>query len=457
MQTDMNDANEEVAHDETNNTASAPEAVTVSEMKGLPSRGRATTPFIVVSTVILLIAAVALVWFLRSRTSSAGRPVPAPSNATLNQPGSSESATAEKETTITLAPDVTQRAGLKIETVGEQVISDGSGASGALATGIIQTNAYRTTPVVSLVGGIVRRVDVELGKEVKRGQTIAVVFSEELATAQSRYLTALAQLEEHHKHHRREAQLVEIGAASREEFEQATTQLRTAESEVAAQRQKLLLLGLTSQRIDQLSTSSQISSEVNLPSPASGTVVSRSANPGEVIAADKEIARVADLSSVWVIGQVYEKDLGRVRVGSGATITNDAYPGRVFRGRIAYVDPSLDQATRTAQVRIELANPGQALKIGMYVNVAFAALAGAPATTPVVPKDAVQNINNQPVVFVATKDPNAFVLRPVRLGPESNGRYPVLEGLSIGERIVTEGSFLLRAEWVKMNLATHSH
>ena len=84
-------------------------------------------------------------------------------------------------------------------------------------------------------------------------------------------------------------------------------------------------------------------------------------------------------------------------------------------------------------------------------------MAGAPPTTPVVPKDAVQNINNQPVVFVATKDPNAFVLRPVRLGPESNGRYPVLEGLSIGERIVTEGSFLLRAEWAKMNPATHSH
>jgi cobalt-zinc-cadmium efflux system membrane fusion protein len=454
MQTDMNDTNEKVAHDETNDTATAREAGTASE---IPSRGRSATPFIVVSAAILLIAGVALVWFLRSRTSSAGRPVPAPSNTTLNQPGSSESATAAKETTITLAPDVAQRAGLKIETVGEQIVSDGSGASGALATGIIQANAYRTTPVVSLVGGIVRRVDVELGKEVKRGQTIAVVFSEELATAQSRYLTALAQLEEHHKHHRREAQLVEIGAASREEFEQATTQLRTAESEVAAQRQKLLLLGLTPQRIDQLSTSSQISSEVNLPSPASGTVVSRSANPGEVIAADKEIARVADLSSVWVIGQVYEKDLGRVRVGSGATITNDAYPGRVFRGRIAYVDPSLDQATRTAQVRIELANPGQALKIGMYVSVAFAALAGAPATTPVVPKDAVQNINNQPVVFVATEDPNGFVLRPVRLGPESNGRYPVLEGLSIGERIVTEGSFLLRAEWVKMNPATHSH
>ena len=93
----------------------------------------------------------------------------------------------------------------------------------------------------------------------------------------------------------------------------------------------------------------------------------------------------------------------------------------------------------------------------MYVNVSFAAMAGATTTTPVVPKEAVQNINNQQIVFVATKDPNVFVMRPVRLGPESNGRYPVLEGLSVGERVVTEGSFLLRAEWLKLNSATHAH
>jgi RND family efflux transporter MFP subunit len=158
-----------------------------------------------------------------------------------------------------------------------------------------------------------------------------------------------------------------------------------------------------------------------------------------------------------MIGQVYEKDLGRVRVGSGASITTEAYPGRVFRGRIAYVDPSIDQATRTAQVRIELANPGQVLKLGMYVNVSFGALAGTRATTPVIPKDAVQNINNQQIVFVATREANVFVLRSVRLGPESNGRYPVLEGLSVGERIVTEGTFLLRAEWVKTNSLSHSN
>jgi membrane fusion protein, heavy metal efflux system len=394
---------------------------------------------------LVLITAVAVVgWIiLRSRSSGAGRLVPAP----RDMPAAQTPTPATGELTITVAPEVMQRAGIKIEPIGEQVSADLAGS--ALTTGIVQANAYHATPVVSLVGGIVRRVNAELGQSVVRGQTMAIIFSDELAQAQSRYLTAQADLEEHHKHHTRTTKLVEIGAASREELEQATTKLRSAESELASQRQRLLLLGLSPQRINSLRSSEQVSSEVSLPSPVSGTVIVRSANPGEVIQADKEILRVADLSSVWVIGQVYEKDLGRIKVGSGASIASEAYPGRVFRGQVSYVDPILDPTTRTAQVRIELANPGQALKIGMYVNVAFLTLAGSESAVPVVPANAVQNINNQQVVFVALSEPNAFAMRPVRLGTEANGRYPVLEGVSIGDRIVTEGSFLLRAEWLK--------
>src|SRR5436305_15070458 len=192
---------------------------------------------------------------------------------------------------------------------------------------------------------------------------------------------------------------------------------------------------MTSQRIDSMISTSQISSEVTVPSPSSGTVTSRTVNPGEVIEANKELMRVTDLSTVWVVGQVYEKDLATVRVGSGANVTSDAYPGQVFRGRVTYVDPKIDQATRTAQVRIELANPRQMFKIGMYVNVAFGALGVAEKSTASVPKDAVQAINNQQVVFVATDKPTEFIMRPVRIGAESNGFYPVLEGLTVGERV----------------------
>src|SRR5207237_1355963 len=182
------------------------------------------------------------------------------------------------------------------------------------------------------------------------------------ADAQARYLTALAALDEHHRHHLRTVKLVEIGAASREELEMASTKYREAESDVANLRQKLLLLGLSSQRIASLNSTSQINSEVSVPAPSSGTLTSRSVNPGEVIEANKELMRVTDLSTVWVVGQVYEKDLATVRVGSGANVTSDAYSGQVFRGHVTYVDPKIDPATRTAQVRIETWSHGQIFK-----------------------------------------------------------------------------------------------
>src|SRR6266851_4858606 len=365
----------------------------------------------------------------------AGKPVPAPRSVSFDEPAN-RPATITGDQKLILTPEQTQGAGLKIETVGERPTTD---ASGQMATGVVQANSYKETPVVSLVGGIVRSVRGELGQSLKRGQTVAVVFSNELADAESRYLTATAALDEHHRHHMRTMKLVEIGAASRQELEEASSKYREAESNVANLRQKLMLLGMSSPRIDAVNSTS------------SGTITSRSVNPGQVIEANRELMRVTDLSTVWVVAQLYEKDLATIRVGSGANITSDAYPGRVFRGRISYVDPKIDPATRTAQVRIELRNPGQALKIGMYVNVAFATLGAAEKTTPVVPKDAVQNIANQQFVFVATDKPNEFLLRAVRLGTESNGVYPVLEGLNVGERVVTEGSFLLRAEWLKQH------
>lgn len=406
------------------------------------------TALVAVVAVMVIAGLGLLVWLLRPGNSGgAGRPVPAPRTVTIDQPVNQRTVAASSEPTITLAPDQAQRAGIKVEKVGEQLMSE---IAGQQATGVVQPNAYRETPVMSLVGGIVRKVDAELGQNVGRGKPLAVVTSQDLADAQSRYVTAMAELDEHHKHHLRTEKLVSIGAASREEFEMATTKLKTAESDVAALRQRLELLGLSRERVSQLRSSSQISSDVTLPSPVAGTVTSRTVNPGEVIEANKELLRVTDLSSVWVVGQVYEKDLGRIRTGSGASITSDAYPGRIFRGRVAYVDPRLDPQTRTAQVRIELANPGQLLKIGMYVSAAFATLGEASEqTTPVVPIAAVQNLNNQQIVFVATSNPNIFVLRMVRVGPESNGHYSVLEGLSVGDRIVTDGSFLLRAEWLK--------
>jgi multidrug efflux pump subunit AcrA (membrane-fusion protein) len=123
---------------------------------------------------------------------------------------------------------------------------------------------------------------------------------------------------------------------------------------------------------------------------------------------------------------------------------------------VTYIDPNINQETRTAQARIELENPGQMLKIGMYVRASFGALGTGEMTAPVIPSAAVQNMNNQKIVFAATDKPNVYVMKTVRLGAEANGQYVVLEGLNVGDRVVTEGSFLLRAEFMKQAPA-HQH
>jgi RND family efflux transporter MFP subunit len=434
----MNDNNEK------DREGQSDESLPTQNESGIGPLRRSKRNVIVASVGIVAIAVVALAaWLLWP--SKTGKPVPAPRSVSFEESSAPQTVNPEEQI-LTLGLEQVQRAGLKVETVGEQPAGE---AAGQMTTGTVQANSYKETPVISLVGGIVRSVSGELGQNVRRGQKVAIVFSNELADTQSRYVAALAGLDEHHRHHLRTLKLVEIGAASRQDLETATTQYREAETNLANLRQKLLLLGLSSQRISALNSISQISSEVIVTAPSSGTLTSRSVNPGEVIEANRELMRITDLSSIWIVGQVYEKDLATVRVGSGANVTSDAYPGRIFRGRVSYVDPKIEPATRTAQVRIELANPGYMFKIGMYVNIAFGALGRSESTVPVIPKAAVQTIGSLQFVFVAAENANQFILHPVRLGPETNGFYPVLEGLSLGDRIVTEGSFMLRAEWLK--------
>src|SRR5207302_1539578 len=245
------------------------------------NKGRTNKPIggaVVAAIAIIGVAFVAwLLW-----PGKAGKPVPATRSVSIEETPSQQAMSGDQK--LTLSPEQVQRAGLKIETVGERPSSE---ATSQMTTGIVQPNIYKETPVASLVGGILRSVNAELGQNVRRGQQVAVVSSNELAEAQSSYLKALAELDEHHRHHTRTVKLVEIGAASREELEMANTKLRDAESNVANLRQKLLLLGLSSQRIASLNSTSQISSEVNVPAPSSGTLTSRSVNPGEVIEANK--------------------------------------------------------------------------------------------------------------------------------------------------------------------------
>lgn len=486
------------------------------------SRRRSRQQKIVIAgvTAVAAIGLISLIVWYFVRSDDAGRPVPAPSISSDDP--SSSSGTAGTDETLTLSATEVENAGLTIETVGEQLSAESETVA---ATGVVEANAYKQTPAVSLVGGIVRRGLPELGQSVRAGQTVAVLFSDELAQTQSRYVSLRTEVENARKNYERSLRLVEInqpargeveqaarqrtaaeaavaqfrsrfertnrliriGAASREELEQDTTKLRTAEAELeeaklrearalrllpispevkaaseealnklraaetdmASVRERLILYGMPSNRVTSLRSPSQITAEISVPAPVSGIVTSRAVNAGEVVGANKELLRITDLSSVWVIAQVFERDLVRLRVGSGASVTSDAFPESVFRGQITYIDPQFDNATRTGKVRIELDNPGGALKLGMYVKAAFGALGDSEKTAPVISASAVQRIEDQDTVFLPTEDPVVFALRAVRLGPEVNGRRVVLEGLKVGDRVVTSGSFLLKAAWLK--------
>ena len=341
---------------------------------------------------------------------------------------------------ITLTPEAVERAGIKTAAVRTESL-----LSSVTVPATVMSNAYRDTKVNTLTGGIVRQVSAELGSPVTRGQALAVIFSSELAEAQMKYLSMQAMLEADHQKRQRTEKLVAIGAASRQELEEVTAVHTSHETEVAAARQRLLLLGLSSNEVGRLADASHVVSEVTVSAPTDGVVIARSVNPGQVVGAAQELFVVTDLSTVWVIGDLYEKDFGSVRVGSVAAITIPSASKDTRRGRVAYIDPRVDPATRTAKVRVEVPNRNTELRLGMYVTVSFET--GSAQRVAIIPRNAAQSVGDRTVVYVPVPDGEGrFTERPVKLGPPVGDAVQVLEGVKPGEQVVTEGSFFLRSE-----------
>jgi RND family efflux transporter MFP subunit len=277
---------------------------------------------------------------------------------------------------------------------------------------------------------------------------LAVIFSHELAEAQMKYLSMQAMLRADHQKLTRTRTLAAIGAASRQEVEEVTAVHEAHATEVAAARQRLLLLGLTPNQVGRLQDASHVVSEVVVVSPGGGTILARNVNAGQVVGAGQEVFTVADLGTVWVIGDLYEMDFATVRVGTPASVLVPSTPAAPLRGRVAYIDPRVDPSTRTAKVRVEVPNPDGALRLGMFVQMAFRVATGE--RRALVPRAAVQSIGHRTVVYLATEEEGRFVETPVTLGAALGDAVQVLNGLKPGEKVVTEGSFFLRAEAARL-------
>jgi RND family efflux transporter MFP subunit len=414
-------------------------------------------PVLVVAAVVLLaVGAGAAYLGLRSaapgRTSSNGQPtmpgtrVPAAVPAT-GQPASGSSASAPlPDVVVTLSPEAAKRAGM-ITTA----VSAGTTTGGVRAPGVVEANAYKQVVVTPVVSGRITRVTADLGQQVQRGQTLAQIFSPELADAQTRYISARAELEAHEQELARTEKLVAIGAASRQELERihAGHTARRADVEGAASR--LQLLGLSADAIEALGPGKNQGATTNVPAPIAGMVTERLANVGLNVDQATKLFTVVDLSSVWVVANLYEQDFGRVRVGSPATITTHAYPGVVLKGRVSYIDPQVSSETRTAKVRVEVPNARHDLRLGMYAEALLGDEAGTP--TPMIPRSAVQNVGDRTVVYLVNpKEPGTFVEREVRLGMATGNQVSVLTGVQTGDVVVGEGSFSVRAERERLGL-----
>jgi RND family efflux transporter MFP subunit len=252
-------------------------------------------------------------------------------------------------------------------------------------------------------------------------------------------------LDAHDRELQRTHKLVDIGAASRQELERIHAEHAAQSAEVESARSQLELLGLDASAIDALGSNPKIDATTNIPAPIDGVVTERMANAGLNVDPSTVLLTVLDLSTVWVMADVYERDFAAVRVGSGAMITTPAYPGLSLHGRVGYIDPQVNKDSRTARARIEVANPRHELRLGMFVDITIAG--ERPVSRAVIPRGAIQNVGSRTVLYVARpSEPGTFTEREVRLGVASGDQVEVLAGVQPGDTVVTEGSFFVRAE-----------
>ena len=412
----------------------------------IASKERVRWPMVAVAAVVLIALGAAGAWLYMRRAMGAQPATTSAAAGVAVGPVTAAGTAPLPDVTITLTEEAATRAGIAVTPVRRDT------AAGSLRlAGVVEANEYRQVAVTPLAAGRLTRVTVALGERVTRGQSIAEIYSPELAEAQTRYLTMRAEFEAAHQELVRTERLVEIGAASKQELERIRAQHTVHATGVEGARAALTLLGLGAERIEQLRGAGNITSTVSVPAPLTGVVTKRQANVGLNVDPSTELFTVVDLSTVWVIGALYERDFSRVSVGSPATVTTTAYPGLVLKGQVSYIDPHVSADTRTARLRVEVTNREQQLRLGMYADMAVEDR----VTTGVlvVPRTAVQSLGARQVVYlVEPKQPGKFVEREVRLGDRVGDDVQVIAGVAAGDVVVAEGTFFLRAEGERRGL-----
>ena len=297
-------------------------------------------------------------------------------------------------------------------------------AADVRANGTVAFDETRQTEINSKVDGWVRDLKANYtGMAVRKGDPLFTLYSPELLAAENELIVALR---------------------GREQAQQSTLpEARDhAERLIQAVRERLMFWDVSVAEIREMERRGRALGVTTFVSPASGVIIEKAVVEGMRIAAGQRLFRLADLSSVWVEADVYERDLASVRVGQAAAVTLNAYPGEDFHGRVSYLYPSIAEQTRTLKVRLQFENSRERLRPGMYANVT---IAGPSTTALVVPADAVVDSGTQQIVFV-TSGNGYFDPRPVKAGRRMAGDVEILDGLEEGETVAAGATFFLDSE-----------
>jgi cobalt-zinc-cadmium efflux system membrane fusion protein len=329
------------------------------------------------------------------------------------------------------------------------------------ATGVVAFNDLRMAQLSPPARGRIQSIEVAVGQPVRAGQPLALLDNYDLGETRSRIAAAQAALAQAKAEaaaaqaaYNRAGELVHIGGLAQSELERrraevartdAATRTRQAElQQWQEMEQRQMPAGRRTVPGDDIASVVQgpANSLGTIVAPFSGIIHSIGAVPGELVDTSRQLFTLADLSIVWVQADVAEQDLGVVRVGETISVKVDAYPGRTFAGRVAYIPDQIDPRSGTARVRCEVPNPDGALRANMFATVNIESPLGRDDV--MVPDSAVQEIDGKPVIFTPGA-PGHFDRHVVRLGLRSGGFTEIVEGLTAKATVVTDGSFWLKA------------
>jgi Cu(I)/Ag(I) efflux system membrane fusion protein len=320
---------------------------------------------------------------------------------------------------IRISTEKIQKLGVRVEAAGMRQLG-----RSVRAAGRVEPDERRIFAISPRFEGYVERLHVNVtGQPVTKGQPLFEVYSPELVSAQREYAIAIQGMQ-----------------AMKDAGPDAQASMRQlAESSLA----RLRNWDLSPAQVTALRKTGQAQRTITFPSPVSGVVTEKKAIQGMRFMPGDTLYQVTDLSTVWVVADLAEQDIGLVRTGAKAAVRITAYPDKVFEGRVTYVYPTLKSETRTVPVRVELANPGQLLKPAMYAQVEFSVGANAPVLT--VPDSAVIDTGTRRIVLVQLAE-GRFEPREVELGGRGENHVEVLRGVREGEQVVVAANFLIDAE-----------